>query len=196
MRRDEEESYLLIERRGHLEEQLRKTKSRLYENESVTDKSVLIDDLSITLEYFKHMFSCFKIFKDKYGGLNSLGPNILRNENIRLVIDLPACKTESFEEFSFRQLDKDLRFWLKRKFNPWYFETRFEYSFECLNNSTPNQLLTLKVKDNRLSHLSAELRFNRLNIEINKEIEYFLVTIASILSTIQEQMMNDWKDIR
>lgn len=195
MRRDEEEKYHLLDRWEYLEEQFIKTKTRLNETKLVTDKSVLIDDTSITLEFYKHIFSCFQIFNDKYGGLRSLGQT-LRYESIQLVINLPALKTLSFERYLISQLRKDSRLWLKKAFSQKYFETRFEYFFECLNNSTPNQLFTLKVKGNRLYNVSLQLRSNRSDVEINKEIEYFLVTIASILSTIQEQMMNDWKDIR
>lgn len=188
MRRDEEEKYHLRDRWGYLEEQVIKTKTRLNENKSVTDKSVLIDDTSIILEFYKHMLSCFEI--------TGLRGNILRYESIQLVINLPALKTLSFERYLISQLRKDSRLWLKKTFSQKYFETRFEYFFECLNNSTPNQIFTLKVKGNRLYNVSAQLRSNRSDVEINKEIEYFLVTIYSILSTLKEQMMNDWKDIR
>lgn len=196
MRKEEEEQHYLFYRWGYLDQQLQKTKSRLNETKLVTDKSVLIADTSITLEFYKHMFSCFEIFNDKYGGLMDLGQNILRQQSIQLVINLPALKTLSFDRYLFSRLRKDSRFWLNRSFSPEYFERKFEYSFECLNNSTPNQLFTLNVKYNRLYDLSCFLRSNRSDVEINEEIKYFLVTIASILSTIQEQMMNDWKDIR
>lgn len=196
MRKGEDEKYHLLDRWGYLAEQLQKTKRRLNETKLVMDKSVLIDDTSIILEFYKHMFSCLEIFNDKYGGLNGLGRNILRQQSIKLVINLPALKTLSFERYLIRRLRKDSRFWLKRSFSPQYFEKRFEYSFECLNNSTQNQLFTLNVKDNWLYHLSLEQRSNRRDVETYEEIKYFLVTIASILSTIQEQMMNDWKDIR
>jgi len=196
MRKEEEEQYYLLDRWGYLERQLQKTKDRLNETKLVTDKSVLIDDTSITLEFYKHIFSCFEIFNDKYGGLMDLGQNILRQQSIKLVINLPALKTLSFERYLFSRLRKDSRFWLNRLFSPKYFERKFEYSFECLNNSTPNQLFTLNVKYNRLYSLSNSLRSNPSDVEINEEIKYFLVTIASMLSTIQEQMMNDWKDFR
>ena len=196
MRKEEEEQYYLLDRWGYLERQLQKTKDRLNETKLVTDKSVLIDNTSITLEFYKHIFSCFKIFNEKYGGLMDLGQNILRQQSIQLVINLPALKTLSFERYLFSRLRQDSRFWLNRSFSPKYFERKFEYSFECLNNSTPNQLFTLNVKNKRLYHLSLCLSSNRSDVEINEEIKYFLVTITSILSTIQEQMMNDWKDIR
>lgn len=192
MRKEEEEQHYLFYRWGYLDQQLQKTKSRLNETKLVTDKSVLIADTSITLEFYKHMFSCFEIFNDKYGGLMDLGQNILRQQSIQLVINLPALKTLSFERYLISQLHKDSRFWLKRSFSLKYFERRFEYSFESLNNSTPNQLFTLNVKGNRLYHLSIDLRSNRSDVEINEEIKYFLVSIASILSTIKECMLNDW----
>jgi len=168
-----------------LEKNRRESSGRLVSNRIITDRVLLIENVNNILEHYKYLLHVFKTMGKKYDLYRGSSlPDVLRFETAVVVIDLPPLSTFYFTERV-----------LMRKYRSRYFHDRFEYDFQMADNS-PNQIFTIKVKNTRLYSLCNYLNRNNTSQETIEEIEYFLVTFVSLLSTIEEYMLKDWKVFR
>ena len=158
---------------------LSESSGRLESNRKITDTNLLIEKVNHTLEYYRYLLHLFKTMGETYDQYAL--PNVLRQEKLQVVINLPSVSTYYF--------DRDM----SKKYSSSYFNKRFQYDFTSCNNRTSNQIFTLEVRNKRLYHLSIDLNSENVNQETIEEIEYLLATFISILSTIKECMLNDWK---